>query len=233
MIEEIKPLIPLSDKFDIELDLGGKIIHLKKWKVKDRRDFVKAIESGEDKQQAIKNLIYGSIKEEVYLSESELNYVLIQLKKLSIVDEIEVNYFCDCGKLNKISTSLTQFEKIKKFNLTKSSNNDVQVVFNFPKDYNLVKEIINITKLEEDTLFAEMLLHIKSVYYEGEMYNNFTFEELFRFIESIPNDIYQSIIISWNTQKFMFNMGYENKCDCGIETTVVITDFISLLDEWI
>lgn len=235
MIEEIKQLTELEETFDNTIDFGSnKIIHFRKWKAKDRREFVKAIKvDNKDKISEIKKLVYKTIKENIHLSKEEFLYVLSELRRLSVGDELDITWTCtNCMKINTNVISISSMYKLLQQNLS-TIGSDIKVHLQTPSNYELLKEAVSYAKLDEDVMFAEFLYHIKSIEYKGDTYTIFTFEELIRFIDSIPSNIYNELLIGWNLQRFMFTLTTPISCECGKTSNILVDDISGFVEDWL
>jgi len=76
-----------------EIDLGHKIVKARKWKAKDRKNFKKAV---------VNELVLNCLEDQsIALSNEEIQYILIEIRKLSISDSIDFEYTCrNCEKDN-------------------------------------------------------------------------------------------------------------------------------------
>jgi len=98
----------------MELKLGtNKVITLTPWKSKTKKDFIKLFKEKEDKvseEDIINVLVMPYISDtKAYYSPDEIQYILVELRKLSIDEEIAFSLDCDkCGEVIDIDTTLTE-----------------------------------------------------------------------------------------------------------------------------
>lgn len=94
------------------VNLGSnKIIKIIPWKGKTKKDFVKIFKEKQEKVSEvdiINTLILPYInKPELYYSAQEIQYILTQIREISISDKIDFSIVCDgCSKNIDISTTL-------------------------------------------------------------------------------------------------------------------------------
>ena len=155
----------------MELKLGtNKVVELTPWKSKTKKDFIKVFrESTKDeiKEREIINILVMPYidKPDVYYSAAEIQYILINLRKISITEDIKFSMDCfdteKCGKDFDVVTDLDKLTNYKESNfpleLNKISWRDLT-----KKDAlrNLIKKYSS-----EPPKELELLIHIES--YDG------------------------------------------------------------------
>ena len=91
--------------------LGDRIVTLQSWAGKTKKKFKKEFEFVDspediDLPKIIEILVYDQIQEDYQLTELELQYLLTELKELSLGSEIECQSPCkSCGNHNKITST--------------------------------------------------------------------------------------------------------------------------------
>ena len=107
--KEIKP--KLSKLQDNQRKLDDRVVTLNPWAGKTKKKFKKEFEFAESMddvnlQKIIEILVYDQIEEDYQLTEMELQYLLVELKTMSIGKDIECDSSCpECGAKNKILTT--------------------------------------------------------------------------------------------------------------------------------
>jgi len=100
----------LEGELKNQIKLGeNKIVTIKPWTGKTKkklRKFFENVTSPEDINfmAVIKTLIYDYIKEDVYLNEGELQYLLVKIREISLGDDLNTISECPlCGNENRIN----------------------------------------------------------------------------------------------------------------------------------
>ena len=83
----------------IDLNVGNKIVKIRKWKVKDRENFKKDLLKNKDSAEKVAkvtldNLVYNCLDKEYALNPDEIQYVFNNIRINSISDEVEFKYIC-------------------------------------------------------------------------------------------------------------------------------------------
>lgn len=103
-----------TESFPIEIQIGLKTLKVRKWKAKDRKNFKKLSQKEKDISDVIKKTLVYSCLENKYipLTEQEIEYLFIQLRKISISDEFDFTYTCDnCEFKNTITLKIDDVSK--------------------------------------------------------------------------------------------------------------------------
>jgi len=96
---------------DNQRKLGDRIVTLSPWAGKTKKKFKKEFQYAEsmadvDLQKIVEILVYDQIEEDYQLTELELQYLLAELKEMSIGDKVECESNCpSCGVTNSIEAS--------------------------------------------------------------------------------------------------------------------------------
>jgi len=140
-----EPKIKAQNKLqDNQRKLGERVVTLKAWAGKTKKKFKKEFEFAEsmedvDLKKIIEILVYDQIEEDYQLAETELQYLLSELKEMSIGKDIECDSACkQCGTTNKLQTTTDvgvfvcdtlpakhkewNFKNIKRTEFTKAKN---------------------------------------------------------------------------------------------------------------
>jgi len=131
-----------------ELQLGSRVITISPWTGKTKKRFKKEFEfatemSDVDFTKILDILVYDHFKEDFLLTDKELQYVLGQLKIISISDEATFEATCpSCNAANKITTGISENVQF---------NGDT-----LPAKHNGF-EFLNISKTEFDKLATDIL----------------------------------------------------------------------------
>ena len=198
-----------TQQYNIEIDLGHKIVNARKWKAKDRNNFKKLVKNEQDVEGAIKDaLVYACLDKEYALTEQELQYVFIELRKQSVSDEFEFEYGCsDCEKINKKIIKIDQINKPvwKAFGEVKTEN--TTVVFQDIQNVKYYK------KNQDDDEINEMAFRVKSI----NNIETMKFAEIVNFFEEMDIQEFDDIVIEFYEMMFHIDNTIKLTCDCTNE----------------
>jgi len=102
---------------DNQRKLGDRIVTLSPWAGKTKKKFKKEFQYAEDMndidlQKIVEILVYDHIKEDYQLTEYELQYLLSELKEMSIGGDIDCEVSCkNCNSKNKIKSTIKKAGK--------------------------------------------------------------------------------------------------------------------------
>lgn len=206
------------------IKLGDKSITIRKWKGKDKRNFVKAIKDPnvtEDK--ILDSLIYSCIKEDVVLSEQEFRYVMVQIRAFSLGEDISIPFKCpECGH-----------EHTQHFNLSDVIRYKFEPLNNIVTSVTTIKlgDIVNkqtyLEKIVEDPMY-DLLLRIKS--FNGN--DSFTLDELVELFDEMDADEYDHIMETFNSHKFTIDDINEVECTkCSNKTNYSFDEIPGFIPE--
>jgi hypothetical protein len=154
-----------------QFDLGSKVVTIKPWNGKTKKKMRKIFENVENPEdidffEVIKTLIYDYIKEDVFLNEGDIQFLLAKIRNISISEDVNMKLPCpNCGEQNKITGKTDSFIEYKKNELPKTYNDDIEFVeiesLEFFED--IKNDILNSEDYDGITTQAdiEIALHIK------------------------------------------------------------------------
>jgi hypothetical protein len=195
---------PIKTEY-FEIDLGHHSVFARKWKAKDRKNFKKAIQVNNDLDKSIiETLVLNCLEDRnVALTYDEIQYILIELRKVSVSDKFTFKYTCgNCGTNHKLSVKIDDINK-PLFKEWGEVGNVVLGEIANSKFYNDNKD-------ESDEI-KELAFHTKSV--NGN--NNLTFDEVIAYYDDMEINEFDEIIIAFDDMKFKIGNEKEFKCDCG------------------
>jgi len=198
----------------MELTLGkNKIINIMPWKTRAKKDFLKAIKDKGEKfseQDLINTLILPYIEpNNIYLSEDEIQYVISNIRNISIKDNIDFQIQCDnCGEIIDVNCGIMDIITYKE-NTYPITDGKIQW-----KDIEANKYVEDISRKYIDDVKSdlEMLLHI-------EMYNNMeitSFDDIMNIFEDMSLDESTELYESFRKVQSKINIKKEIRCpDCN------------------
>jgi len=187
------------------INLGHKTVMARKWKAKDRKNFKKSVKVSDDIDVSIINELVINCLENPNeaLSNEELQYILIEIRKHSISDTIDFEYICsNCEKDNK------EIVKIDDINKPKWENWGIVNGIEFGNIANA--KFYNDNKDEEDDI-KEIAFHTMSI--NGEI--DKTFDEVVEYFDDMDINEFDVILNEFNKMKFSIDNTKEFKCECG------------------
>jgi len=195
------------------VDLGSnKIIQIKPWKTKTKKEFLKVIKEKQDNtstEDIINTLVLPYIEpNDIFFTDEELQYLLINIREISIKEPIEFSAKCfKCEERYKITKRVLNFAKYKKSSYPKQSD----YLWEEIKNKNSLKE--KISEYPDETKYdIEMLLHIKKIL-DDEVTS---FEDTLEYFDDLDMEESEEMYNEYNEVKSYLELNIEDKCDnCG------------------
>ena len=217
-IEDVSSDNTENNKNWIEVKLGPrKSVFITPWKAKAKKEFIKIFKKNGDKtteEDILNILLYPYLKDNIYLSSAELQYVLFKLREISIRNK-EVEFVIDCnscGEEIEIKTDISDLVHYKETLIPIEKNGNI---WRDPESNEIVKQILFQYKDEPPTVLM-IGLHLKK-------YRNRNIESLEEFLE-IYDDLdmveVENLEDEWYEVSSNFEIYKKIKCDkCDYETT--------------
>lgn len=204
-----------EEKFEKEIILrDGKIIHVRKWKVKDRKKFKETIiNKGENltAKDISDVLIFPCIQEKnILLTEEEQKYISSIIREISIGETFKFSFLCDADECDNV----TELElKISDVNKPKFSNWSTVEISGIPVEFGeKIKPDFYFTKLNgastEEKQDIDLAAHILKVGDEDAL----TFDEIMAMLEELDSDVYDKFVEEYNKQRFVQDNVHSVKC---------------------
>ncbi len=185
---------------------SGKNVNVRKWKVKDKKEFLFKLDKNASKEllrdvliQIIKSCILDPNVDEKFnsLSKVDVVYLFTELRKLSEGDTIDFSFTCgSCQTLNEdVTINLSDCLKITNFKDTTISLNNGMIftIKEIPYLKQIQIENTNKDNQIENTLDL-MANSIKSFVYENIPYENFTIEEIKELIQNLDIPDFEKLL---------------------------------------
>lgn len=176
------------------LQVGNKKINIRKWKGKDKKAFIKALQEKDlNEIQVMNSLVYSCIEEDVILSIEEFKYVLSRIRAISLGEEIKIEFYCQkCGEIHTHEFLLKDIVRFSYTDLKELNAHNVNI-----KIGEIRNKQFYIEKIAEDPLY-DLLLRVIS--FNG--INTFTLDELMDKFDELDLDILSTIIEQYENAKF-------------------------------
>lgn len=197
----------------MEIVLGDKKIHIKKWKGRTKKNFTALInnDKNENKEKDIADiLVYSCIEEDITLSPDEYKYMMSKIRAYSLGEEIKMEFYCEkCGNIFARTLLIKDIIRFtyKKLDEIKVKNTVIKLGLIKNKDFYL-------KKVHEDINY-DFLLRIEK--FNGS--DTFTLDELEHMIDDLDIDILEKIMEEYLDAKFRIDDINTITCDCGKDHT--------------
>lgn len=225
------PNIDIQQNLWTELDLGHKKVHIRKWKVKDRNQFLELLKNDSinaSEKKILNILVLNCIKEkDIDLNPEELQYIFLKIRELSIGDEFDFQYTCEkCGNINKSTEKISEI-----FTFTYSEFQE-RTYGNIVIKYSNVKnpESFNKRVISDDfDELDDLCYHIESI--NGKMYK---FQDVKNFFENLDTQTMDIILKDFYKMQFLLNQSKEFKCsECENKKTFIFDEIPNFFpDSW-
>lgn len=189
----------MSD-YPYSLKIRDKEIKFRKWKVKDKKNFLEALKNSDE--QGIERIVFDCIEKPVPLTAEEFKYVMMNIRAESIPDNLNFTIECsNCGKDYDYNTPVLEIltPNYKPFGLIKSGNVTLKMGEIPNKEY--YEDAIRQCSSEEQKMFVDFLYHVKEL--NGS--DAFTFDELFEYINDLDILVGEEIFNQWEEMRFTFD----------------------------
>jgi hypothetical protein len=205
-----------EEKYSEELQLrSNKIIHLRKWKVKDRKLFKKVVdERGENlsPNDMARTLIFPCIREKnILLTDEELKVVLYKLREISIGETFEFTFECSnelCQKENTLDIKMKDVNKIKQSDWAPVTIGENVVVFGETIDPAFYYEKMAEQRTPDDKQIADLAMHILSI--NGEETTGAV--KMMEYLENLDVGDLDKIFEEYKKQQFIQDNIFTVKC---------------------
>lgn len=181
----------------MKLDLGNKTITIRKWKGKDRKKFISALNKLSEvpdltsEMEIMQALVYSCIEEDVVLSLDEFRYVLSRIRAYSLGEEVSLTLECpSCATVHTSKHKLSNIIRFENKGLTDIVVGDVTLELSEPSN----REIY-IAKVAEDPIY-DLILRIREF---GDAY---TSEEIEEALEDLDIDVLDKILEIYEDRRF-------------------------------
>ena len=196
----------------MKIKVGDKDITIRKWKGKDKKNFIKALNTTEINESLImETLVYSCIEEDVILSTQEFRYVLSKIRAYSLGENIDIDFYCEaCGEVHNESFNINEIIKYTFEPLNEIKVKDVHIKLGDIKNKEKYIELIN-----EDALY-DLLLRVES--FNGN--DAFTLDDLIDMFDDLDIDVLTEILEIYESKKFTIDDKNEVQCPACKDTQV-------------
>lgn len=192
----------------MKLIVGDKTLTIRKWKGKDKRNFINSINKDNiNENEVMSALVYDCIEEDVILSVDEFRYVLSRIRAYSLGEDINIEFLCSACE--HIHPKTFKLEDIIRYTYTPL--NEIKVSGNVIKLGPIKNKDLYIKRMSEDEIF-DFLMRIES--FNGD--DTFTLESLTDQIDDLDIDVLTEIMDKFESCKFKIDDQNSVTCpECG------------------
>lgn len=193
----------------MKIQLKNKEITIRKWKGKDKREFIKLMQEKTPNEVSIMNaLVYDCIEEDVTLSPEEFKYVLSQIRAKSLGEEITYNFYCtECGETHERKYNISDIMRPVFEDVNFISHGGINITLGEIKN----KEYY-LNKIQEGNIY-DFLLRIEDI--NGN--DAFDLDYLIDFFDDLDIDVLDEILKQYDKIKFKIDDVNTFECDCGFK----------------
>jgi hypothetical protein len=219
----------MSD-YKYTVKLRDKEIKFRKWKVKDKKNFIEGLETSD--QDKVEALVYDCIEDKnIGLSEEEFKYILLNIRRESVGKELSFDITCSsCGGEYTYTDDIIniQVPNTKSFGEIKSGNVSIKMGEIANAEY--YKDAIKQCKTQAEKAFIDFLYHIKEL--NGS--DAFTFDALYEYVNNLDILIGEDILKQWEEMKFTFDNLQQLECThCQNKEYVLFDELFGFFpDSW-
>lgn len=221
---------------------SGKSIGVRGWKVKEEKELLFASEKiTEDDFKLKLDIIINFLKTCVddkskfdTLSENDIKKLAIDIRKLAKGDDVEFTYRCqnpECSFIFEEVLKISKTEKIKEADLTPIKVNDKLSIA--IKEIALNDLLILRERFTDETnklIYYYMINSIEAITYDGQVYTEFTEQEIIDFIDQLDSNDLDLIYKQFEIKMSNVILSKKLKCKrCNTETDIILDDILSFL----
>lgn len=195
----------------MKIKVGDNNLTIRKWKGKDKKAFVKAINKKDiSENEVMDTLVYSCIEENVVLSIDEFRYVLSRIRAYSLGEEIKIDFYCDeCGSIHKETFQLKDIIRFSYKELKEITVNDLTISLGPIKNKKIYNKLIS-----EDEVY-DLILRIEKI--NGD--DAFTLDSLLETFDELDVDILTEVFEIWESSKFTVEDINDVTCSCGSKSS--------------
>lgn len=181
--------------YGLKLKVGNKVIHCRKWKGKDKKRFVAAInKENVSETDVMQALVYDCIEEDVNLDVEEFRFVLSRIRAYSLGENIHTEFYCEsCGNLYEKNFKLKDIITYSfKEGFSELKSGDTRIKIGEIKNRELYTKYI-----QEDDIY-DLLLRVESINND----DSFNLETLIDKFDDLDLDVLADLLEQFEASKF-------------------------------
>lgn len=218
-INELNELGKVEYKI-VELDKKYKI---RKWKAREKREFLNTIKNGESLDTLQGVLVYNCIEGEAAFNPDEFKYMMSQIRQYSIGNTVDLEFYCKCCK-NKFLKNIEIDKLIKpiKSNKKEIKSKNYNIIIGEIKNPNYYKSITEDINYISYTKEVDFYLRIVSINDNDCM----SLDEIIDLFDNMDIDEFDNIFNQWEDIKFKIDDKYNVECSSCNDSVVYSFDEI-------
>ena len=191
----------------MKIKLGNKELTIRKWKAKEKKEFLNTVRKSETLDSLQDVLVYNCIEEKVALNAEEFKYMMTQIRSYSLGDEIELEFYCDSCKSKFLNTvKLSEIVKPVFSNTNEIKTKNYKIKMSTIKNVDYYKEVIKNNPTEEKDY--DFYLRIDSINADDSL----SLEEIVDLFNEMDIDEFDSIFDQWEAIRFKIDDVTEISC---------------------
>jgi hypothetical protein len=195
-------------EYNYSVKIRDKEIKFRKWKVKDKKAFLTALENND--VIGTEAIVYDCLENpNIALSEEEFKYVMMHIRRESVGKELSFDIECDkCEKEYTFTDDILniQIAKFKPFGIIRSGSASFKMGEIANKEY--YQDAIRQCSNDEEKFFIDFLYHIKEM--NGS--DAFTFDGLYNYVNDLDIAVGEDIFKQWQEMKLTFESVHSVEC---------------------
>lgn len=203
----------MTDIYDQEVKLRGKVIKFRKWKVKDKRKYLENIK---DVPIARDALIYDCLEDKrLALDEEELKFMIVQIRMASLSDPIQYNFVCEgCSNPYEYYANLKENISLDGTGVGELAEGNTVFEMGYIQNKDFYQSLYLAGANQDEKDLIDFMMHVKS--FNGN--DGFTFDMLSEFISEMDAVDFEKIFIKWQIMRARVNNVAPVNCPhCGHE----------------
>ena len=205
--------IPKSQEFPYELELQGRKIKFRTWKLKDKEKLLKAKTNFEKK----KVLVYDCLENpDTPLDYLEYEYVLFNIRNASLPTYI-TSYVIkcpNCGEVMKCNVHFSDILEKDNREYKEIKSGDITIKVDNIKNQKFYEEMISNIEEDEQKVLIDFVLHISE--FNGRL--DLSASDIVNILDNLEIEQFEDIFKQWNSMRFAYKtIGYVQCPECGRE----------------
>lgn len=221
-------MLPKIEMTYYDFEINGKLIEFRAWKTKDEKEFLILQTTKDDinDEDLFNTLVKPCLKDPtIKLTEGEKQMLMIEIRKRSFGDTIDVQFTCGhCKRYNETKMKLSDIVKYTPYKFGTITKNGISLTFH---------NVIDVTKIPTDNVadynFSKFVLHIESISINNEIHKDFTYQEAFDFFDDLDAEVFDYFFAEYSKQLENVTYNSVEKCMfCKTEQDIGLGDIPNL-----
>jgi hypothetical protein len=221
-------MLPKIQPTYYDFEINGKIVEFRAWKTKDEKEFL-ILQTTKDEisdEDLYNSLVKPCLKNpDIKLTEGEKQMLMIEIRKKSFGDSIDVQFTCgNCKKYNETKMKLSDIVKYTPYRFEKITKNGISISF---------RNEIDVSKLPKNSVaeynFSKFVMHVETITIDNEVHRDFSFDEAFSFFDELEAETFDYFFNEYSKQLEDVSYHSVEKCMfCKTEQDIGLGDIPNL-----